>query len=278
MGIKTQWKYIECLERDVEWLENEMTAVNSPFGHAGGGTHKTEAGFESIVARKAEKEQMLEEAKVQLADLLLDAYKLHVAVKVSEELLYDNAFNLESYLLNSFAKALGNAEEEAFLTGDGKNKPTGILNATGGGEVGVTTAADSIKADEVIDPVYKLKRPYRKNAAFITSDSTLAQIRKLKDSNGNYLWQPALTAGEPDRILGYPVYTSDYMPKIAKGAAVMAFGDFSYYNIGDRGTRSVAELKELYAANGLVGFVSKERVDGKLILPEAVQIMKMKVA
>ena len=169
-------------------------------------------------------------------------------------------------------------EEEAFLTGDGKNKPTGLLNATGGGEVGVTTAADSIKADEVIDLVYKLKRPYRKNAAFITSDSTLAQIRKLKDSNGNYLWQPALTAGEPDRILGYPVYTSVYMPKIAKGAAVMAFGDYSYYNIGDRGTRSIAELKELYAANGLVGFVSKERVDGKLILPEAVQIMKMKAA
>lgn len=80
-----------------------------------------------------------------------------------------------------------------------------------------------IKADEVIDLVYKLKRPYWKNAAFITSDSTLAQIRKLKDSNGNYLWQPALTAGEPDRILGYPVYTSAYMPKIAKGAAVMAF-------------------------------------------------------
>ena len=210
--------------------------------------------------------------------VILDAYKLHVAVKVSEELLYDNAFNLETYLLNSFAKALGNAEEEAFLTGDGKNKPTGILNATGGGEVGVTTAVDNIKADEVIDLVYKLKRPYRKNAAFITSDSTLAQIRKLKDSNGNYLWQPALTAGEPDRILGYPVYTSAYMPKIAKGAAVMAFGDFSYYNIGDRGTRSVAELKELYAANGLVGFVSKERVDGKLILPEAVQIMKMKAA
>ena len=73
MGIKSQRKYIECLERDVEWLENEMTAVNSPFGHAGGGTHKSEAGFESIVARKAEKEQMLEEAKVQLADLLLDA-------------------------------------------------------------------------------------------------------------------------------------------------------------------------------------------------------------
>ena len=73
MGIKTQRKYIECLERDIEWLEKEMTAINSPFGHAVGGTHKPEAGFESIVARKVEKEQMLEEAKTQLAELLLDA-------------------------------------------------------------------------------------------------------------------------------------------------------------------------------------------------------------
>ncbi len=264
--------------RLVEALEQEnifrklATTINTT------GLHKINVAAVKPAAAWVEEGEALTFSDATFDQVILDAYKLHVAVKVSEELLYDNAFNLESYLLNSFAKALGNAEEEAFLTGDGKNKPTGILNATGGGEVGVTTAADSIKADEVIDLVYKLKRPYRKNAAFITSDSTLAQIRKLKDSNGNYLWQPALTAGEPDRILGYPVYTSAYMPKIAKGAAVMAFGDFSYYNIGDRGTRSVAELKELYAANGLIGFVSKERVDGKLILPEAVQIMKMKAA
>ena len=264
--------------RLVEALEQEnifrklATTINTT------GLHKINVAAVKPAAAWVEEGEALTFSDATFDQVILDAYKLHVAVKVSEELLYDNAFNLETYLLNSFAKALGNAEEEAFLTGDGKNKPTGILNATGGGEVGVTTAADSIKADEVIDLVYKLKRPYRKNAAFITSDSTLAQIRKLKDSNGNYLWQPALTAGEPDRILGYPVYTSAYMPKIAKGAAVMAFGDFSYYNIGDRGTRSVAELKELYAANGLVGFVSKERVDGKLILPEAVQIMKMKAA
>lgn len=264
--------------RLVEALEQEnifrklATTINTT------GLHKINVAAVKPVAAWVEEGEALSFSDVKYDQVILDAYKLHVAVKVSEELLYDNAFNLETYLLNSFAKALGNAEEEAFLTGDGKNKPTGILNTTGGGEVGVTTAADSIKADEVIDLVYKLKRPYRKNTAFIISDATLSQIRKLKDSNGNYLWQPALTAGEPDRILGYPVYTSAYMPKIAKGAAVMAFGDFSYYNIGDRGTRSIAELKELYAANGLIGFVSKERVDGKLILPEAVQIMKMKAA
>ena len=91
-----------------------------------------------------------------------------------------------------------------------------------------------------------------------------------------YMWQPALTAGEPDRILGYEVHTSEYAPESATGKPAMAFGDFSYYNIGDRGTRSMQELKELFAGNGMVGYVMKERVDGRLILPEAVQILSMK--
>ena len=138
------------------------------------------------------------------------------------------------------------------------------------------TAGNNIAADEVLDLIYKLKRPYRAKAAFITADSTLAQIRKLKDGTGMYIWQPALTAGEPDRLMGYPVYTSAFVPAVAAGQPVMAFGDFSYYNIGDRGTRSFAALHELYAGVGQVAFVAKERVDGKLILPEAVQVLKMK--
>lgn len=209
--------------------------------------------------------------------ILLDAHKLHVAVKVTEELLYDNAFNLENYILNAFTKALSNAEEDAFLNGNGNKQPLGIFAATGGGEIGVTTASGTtITADEIINLIYALKRPYRKNAVFIINDQTLAVIRKLKDGNGAYMWQPALTSGEPDKLLGYPVYTSAYVPTIAAGEPVIAFGDFSYYNIGDRGTRSFAELKELFAGNGMVGFVAKERVDGKLVLPEAVQILKMK--
>lgn len=264
-------RLIEALEEE-NIFRKLATTINTT------GLHKINVAAVKPAAAWVEEGEALTFSDATFDQVILDAYKLHVAVKVSEELLYDNAFNLEGYLLNSFAKALGNAEEQAFLTGDGKNKPTGILHSVGGGEVGVTTASDTIKADEVVDLVYTLKRPYRKNAAFIMSDATLSVIRKLKDSNGNYLWQPALAAGEPDRLLGYPVYTSAYMPKIEKGAAVIAFGDYSYYNIGDRGTRSIAELKELYAANGLVGFVSKERVDGKLILPEAVQILKMKAA
>ena len=202
--------------------------------------------------------------------IYLDAYKLHVAIKVTEELLYDNAFGLENYIITQFGKALANAEEDAFLNGDGKGKPTGIFAKTGGGQIAGTLTA-AIKSDDLIDLVYGLKRPYRKKASFIMNDATLASLRKLKDNNGAYIWQPSYKEGEPDRVLGYAVHTSAFAPTNA-----IAFGDYSYYNIGDRGSLSFAELRELFAGNGMVGYVAKERVDGKLILPEAVKILKLK--
>ena len=206
----------------------------------------------------------------------LDAHKLHVAVKVTEELLYDNAFGLENYIIRQFSRALGNAEEDAFLNGSGSGQPLGLLATEGGAEIGVTTAAsDDITYDELVDLVYSLKRPYRKNAAFLTNDQTIGYLRKLKDKNGHPLWHDSVEDGEPGRILGFKVYTSPYFPVMTAGVPAIAFGDYSYYNIGDRGTRSFAELKELFAGNGMVGFVAKERVDGKLILPEAVKLLKM---
>ena len=208
--------------------------------------------------------------------IMMDAYKLHVAIKVTEELLYDAAFNLEGYIIDQFGKALANAEEDAFLNGDGKGKPMGVFDTTNGGQYNTTTSTANISADDIINLVYTLKRPYRKSATFITNDKTLASLRKLKDNNGAYLWQPALTAGEPDRLFGYAIHTSQFAPEAAAGKPAMAFGDFSYYNIGDRGSRSMQELKELFAGNGMVGYVMKERVDGRLILSEAVQILKMK--
>ncbi len=248
------------------------------------GTHITTSGEHkiNIAATKPAAAWIEEGGTLTFGDatfdqIIMDAHKLHVAVKVTEELLYDNAFNLEDYILKQFGKALANAEEDAFLNGDGVGKPLGLLAATGGAEVGVTAkSATAITADEIIDLIHSLKRPYRKNAKFITNDQTLAAIRKLKDQTGQYLWQPSMQGGEPDRIMGYEVITSPYFPVITAGKAALAFGDFSYYNIGDRGTRSIAELKELFAGNGMVGFVAKERVDGKLVLPEAVKLLMMK--
>ena len=195
-----------------------------------------------------------------------------MAIKVTEELLYDSAFNLENYIITQFGNALANAEEDAFLNGNGTGKPTGIFDAVGGGHL-LSTLTAAIKSDDMLDLVYGLKRPYRKKASFIMNDAALAPLRKLKDNNGAYIWQPSYQAGEPDRILGYAVHTSAYAPK-----DVISFGDYSYYNIGDRGTRSFKQLNELFAGNGMIGFVANERVDGKLLLPEAVQIMKLKAA
>ena len=206
----------------------------------------------------------------------IDAFKLTDLVKVSIELLQDSMFDLESYIAAEFARAFGIAEEEAFCVGTGTGQPTGIFTANGG-EVGVTAAGSTaVTADELISLVYSLKSPYRRNAKFLANDATISAIRKLKDGNGVYLWQPSLQAGEPDKLLGYDLYTSPYVPQMEAGAFSLAFGDFKNYWIADRAGRTVQRLNELYSTNGQVGFVATERVDGKVILPEGIKLLKMK--
>jgi HK97 family phage major capsid protein len=206
----------------------------------------------------------------------IGAYKVATMIKVSEELLNDSIFNLESYIAREFARRIGAKEEEAFLAGDGSGKPTGIFTDDYGGEIGATTSTANIKMDEIFDLFYSLKSPYRKRATFITNDATVKEIRKLKDGQGQYLWQPSVKAGEPDTLLNRPVRTSAYVPTIESGAKVIAFGDFGYYWIADRQGRAFQRLSELYAATGQVGFRATQRVDGKLILREAVKILQMK--
>ena len=206
----------------------------------------------------------------------IDAFKLTDLVRVSTELLQDSAFDLESYIAKEFARAFGIAEEQAFCVGTGTNQPTGIFTANGG-TVGVTAAsATAITVDEIIALVYALKSPYRRNAKFLMNDATVSILRKLKDSNGAYLWQPSVQAGQPDRLLGYEIYTSPYAPTVAAGSFAIAFGDFDNYWIGDRAGKTVQRLNELYATNGQIGYVATERVDGKVILPEGIQLLKMK--
>lgn len=206
----------------------------------------------------------------------IGAYKVATMLKVSDELLNDSVFDLEAYISKEFGRRIGAKEEEAFFTGDGKGKPTGIFSATGGASDGVTTAAAGITFDDVMDLFYAVKSPYRKKAVWVLNDTTVKALRKLKDNNGNYIWQPSVQAGQPDMILNRPYHTSAYVPEVAAGAKVMAFGDFSYYWIADRQGRSFKRLNELFAANGQVGFLASQRVDGKLILSEAVKTMAIK--
>lgn len=270
-GIDSNGGYLVPDEYDSRLIdtlneENIMRRLGTTIRTSG--EHKINIAGTKPAAAWIDEGEALTFSDATFSQLSLDAHKLHVAVKVTEELLYDSAFNLENYILTQFGRALANAEEDAFLNGDGTNKPLGLFAETGGGTVSKTVAA--VGADDVIDLIYSLGRPYRKSASFIMNDKTIAGLRLLKDNNGQYLWQPSYQAGEPDRLLGYNIHTSAYAP-----TDKIAFGDYSYYNIGDRGTRSFAELRELFAGNGMVGFVAKERVDGKLLLPEAVQILKI---
>ena len=277
-GIDAQGGYLVPEEYDsrlIDALTEENVIRKLGTRITTSGEHKINIAATKPAAAWIEEGGALSFGDATFDQIILDAHKLHVAIKVTEELLYDNAFKLEDYILEAFTKALANAEEDAFINGTGVGQPLGILAETGGAEIGVTSETAQPTADEVISLVYSLKRPYRKNAVFLTNDKCLAYLRTLKDLTGQYLWQPSLKEGEPDRFLGYGIYTSPYFPVPQPGKACVAFGDFSYYNIGDRGTRSFAELKELFAGNGMIGFVAKERVDGKLVLPEAIKLLKV---
>ena len=224
-----------------------------------------------------DEEGAIPESDDSIGQVSIGAYKLGTMIKISEELLGDSVFDLESYISREFARRIGNKEEEAFFTGDGKGKPLGILAKTGGAEVGVTAAgAAAFTADELFDLFYSLKAPYRKSAVFLMNDTSVKALRKLKDSNGQYLWQPSLTAATPDTLMGRPVYTSSFMPAMEAGAKSVLFGDLSYYWVADRQGRSFRRLGELYAPTGQVGFLATQRVDGKLVLPEAVKVLQQK--
>ena len=240
------------------------------------GTHKI-----PVVASKGEASWIDEngaypEDDDTFAQVNIDAHKIGTIIKVSEELLNDSAFNLESYFAQEFGRRIGTKEEEAFINGNGSSKPTGILTSA---EVGVTAASDkAITADELIDLFYSLKGVYRRNAVWVLNDTTVKAIRKLKDNNGQYIWQPALKDGDHDTLLGRPILTTGAMPEIAADAKPVIFGDLSYYWIGDRQGVTFKRLNERYADMGQVGFLASKRVDGKLVLPEAIKVLKMKTA
>ncbi len=211
---------------------------------------------------------------VAFSQVSLSAYKLGTIMKISEELLQDSAiFNLTVYIARNFARRLAGAEETAFVTGSGSGQPTGVDD---GATAAVTAAATgAVTTDELLDLYHSPKRQYRQSGSWLMNDATIKAIRQLKDSTNQYLWQPGLQAGEPDRLLGRPVYSSDDMATMAAGAIAVVFGDFSYYTIADRGPRVMLRLNELYAANGFVAYRMHERVDGKVVLAEALQKITM---
>ena len=264
--------------------ENNIFRTLAHTIHTNSGTRTIPIATDSGSASWIEEGAAIQESDMEFAQETLSAYKLGCMIKVSNELLNDSAFNIAAHIAQRFGVRFGNAEEDAFINGTGPSanpqvtpsQPTGILTS-------LTASADAVTVhfDNIYKLYYSLKSPYRRKASFLCNETLLLQLMLIKDKNDNYIWKPGLEVGKPDTILGRPIYTSGYMPALTgesgtdAGKKVLLFGDFSYYWIADRQSRTLKRLNELYAVTDQVGFIGTQRVDGKLILPEAMQVMAM---
>lgn len=194
--------------------------------------------------------------------------KLAAIIRASSEFVRDASFDIEDYLVTALSQAFAEAEDGAFVGGSGEDEPYGILDDTAGAEVGVTASA--ISFDSVIDLFFSVDKKYRTNAVWLMNDKTALALRKLKDSNGSYLWNHT-----NDTILGKPVKICNDMPDADAGEKCIAFGDFSYYWIIKRSPVAVKTLVELFALNGQIGHLAHEFIDGKLIRQDAVKVLKI---
>ena len=272
--------------------ENNIFRTLAHTIHTNSGTRTIPIATDAGSASWIEEGAAIQESDMSFAQETLSAYKLGCMIKVSNELLNDSAFNIAAHIAQRFGVRFGNAEEDAFINGKGPStnpqtrpsQPTGILTSLTPSDGNKTVDATTVHFDNIYKLYYSLKSPYRRKAAFLCNETLLLQLMLIKDRNENYIWKPGLEVGKPDTILGRPIYTSGYMPGLTGTAAtdagkkVLLFGDFSYYWIADRQSRTLKRLNELYAVTDQVGFIGTQRVDGKLILPEAMQVMAMGAA
>ena len=201
----------------------------------------------------------------------VDSHKLAVFVKLDDDFVHDAAFSLEDYLTERLAENFAKAEDKGFVLGTGEHMPTGILDDTAGAETGITTSVLSF--DDVLRLYHSLDAKYRKNAVWLMNDETALTLRMLKDSAGNYLWNPS-----DNTILGKSVVISCDMPPVKDGAKPVVFGNFSYYWIIDRSPVSIQALKEHFVTLDQIGYLATEFLDGKLIRRDALKALKISEA
>ena len=197
--------------------------------------------------------------------------------KIGEDELDDSDFNLRALLSESFARAIAEAEESAFITGSGHDseEPEGLtVNATILAATRSVTTSNTVVFEDYMKLVYDCPKQYRKNGKFLVKSSTELALRELRSATdatykGPFLWQPSLVAGVPNTFLGYPIYTQDDFTAYAGAVAVVAaFGDFKQgYRILDRKGITLQRLVELYSEAGLVGFKIRKRTGGSAIMP-----------
>jgi len=215
--------------------------------------------------------------------ITIPLHELSALPKASQRLLDDSAFDIEGWLAGRIADKFARAEAAAFISGDGMDKPKGFLThpavdnevwAWGNlGYVPTGVDGDFGGADAIIDLVYALGAQYRANAAFVMNSKTAGAVRKLKDNDGRFLWSDGLAAGEPARLMGYPVLIAEDMPDIATGADAIAFGDFGAgYTVAERPDLRV--LRDPFSAKPHVLFYATKRVGGDVSDFAAIKLLK----
>ena len=204
------------------------------------------------------------EQDVTFGVMTLGAYKYtSKIVRVSVELLQDSAFNLGAELGSLLGERLGRIQNTHATTGTGSSQPNGAVTASALGKTAAATGA--ITADEIIDLYHSVGRAYRAGASFMAADSTLAAVRKLKDGDSQYLWQPGMQVGQPDRLFGAPVFVNDDMAALGASAKTILYGDLSKYKMREVLGVTLVRMVERYADYHQVGFVAITRFDGDLL-------------
>ena len=212
----------------------------------------------------------------EFGEVILDAYKLATSIRASDEMLEDGGVDLEKYILDMFSERIGKAEENAFIRGDGNGKPLGLIYQVPVGAVSETEG--NITLDDMIDLEHSVKPEYREKAVWLMSEDAYHKLRRINHYRGHAVWLDNLEDGDPVHLFGYRIYICKAMDDVAPGNFPVMFGDFSNYWIGERGKRVIKRLVERYADRGQVAFITSERVDAKLVLPEAVKMLKVKSA
>lgn len=210
--------------------------------------------------------------------LAVEGFKLSVAISVLNSLLFDECIIIDDYLTETFGRELAAKEEQAFLTGTGTKQPTGILQTIAAEQDRYIISKNiaSISATDLIKVQKALPRTYRRNAVWILSDSCLEQIRLLRDSAQNFLWQESLSGTEPPTLLGAKVFTSPFMPEPASNQIVALYGDFRHYRIIQRGQRTIVPIQEILLSYDLSAFIMTEYIDGLLLDTSAVKGLCLK--
>jgi HK97 family phage major capsid protein len=231
-----------------------------------------------------------ESATPVIERISIKLHELAAMPKASQRLLDDSAFDVEGWLAEKIATRFTRAEAAAFVSGDGVDKPRGFLTPTKvadaswvWGQIGYVptgAAADfsaSDPADCIINLVYALGADYRANGTFVMNSKTVGAVRKMKDADGRFLWSDGLAAGEPSRLMGYPVLVSEDMPDIAANAYAVAFGDFrAAYTIAERPDLRI--LRDPFSAKPNVLFYANKRVGGDITDYAAIKLLKIAVS